>query len=240
MKDTTKRILLIGGSLLVVGGVLYYFFKRNKVSTVTIDEESTVTPETNPSTPTSTAKPSISIPKELNTIAKVKAFQDWMDAKGKGWIKGANDSYYTNGQPNLLKKGSGYGVFGPSTAAVWKVYKNEYLKTLSNASPISTGSSNLDKVLSRFEGSMLTKGSDGKNKVEVYFNSFQYKATFYENGVFGVEKINKLPSNAGYIAPFIASGNYYDGGRKLVVTTGTRAGQTISTNNAWTSLRSLV
>jgi hypothetical protein len=240
MKDTTKRILLIGGSLLVVGGVLYYFFKRNKVSTVTIDEESTVTPEANPSTPTSTAKPLISIPKELNTIAKVKAFQDWMDAKGLGWIKGADGKYYTNGQPNLLKKGSGYGVFGPSTSDVWKAYKSEYLKTLSNTSLVSTGNSNLDKVLARFEGSMLTKGTDGKNKIEVYFNSYQYKATFYENGVFGVEKLDKLPSNAGYIAPFIASGNYYDGGRKLVVTTGSRAGQTISTNNAWTSLRSLV
>jgi hypothetical protein len=245
MKDTTKRYLLIGGSLLVVAGVIYYFYKRNKVSTTSYDDDSSEeTNVTNPSATTPTAtptKPGISIPKELNTIAKVKAFQDWMDAKGLGWVKGADGKYYTNGQPNLLKKGVGYGIFGPSTSDVWKAYKGEYLKTLGGTQTVAkTGNANLDKVLSRFAGSMLTKGTDGKYKVEVYFNSYQYKATFYENGVFGVEKLDKLPSNAGYIAPFIASGNYYDGGRKLVVTTGSRAGQTISTDNAWTSIRSLV
>lgn len=235
MKDTTKRYLLIGGSLLVVGGVLYYFYKRNKISTISVDEQAETT-DNNSSTTTTTPKPTI-------TITKVKAFQDWMDAKGLGWIKGADGKYYTNGNPNLLNKGVGYGVFGPSTSDVWKAYKSEYLKSISSSSSSSTvksGNANLDKVLARFEGSMLTKGTDGKYKIEVFFNSFQYKATFYENGVFGIEKLEKLPSNAGYIAPFIASGNYYDGGRKLVVTTGSKAGQTISTNNAWSSIRSLV
>jgi hypothetical protein len=244
MKDTTKRYLLIGGSLLVVGGIIYYFYSKNKVSTNSDEkkEEEEETTLTNPSATTQTATNSvISIPKELNTIEKVKAFQDWMDAKGLGWIKGADGKYYTNGKANLLNKGVGYGVFGPSTASVWNAYKSEYLKTSSSTQTTpKTGSANLDKVLSRLSGSMLLKGTDGKYKVEVYFNSYKYKATFYENGVFGVEKLTVLPASSGYIAPFIASGNYYDGGRKLVVTTGTRAGQTISTNNAWTSLRSLV
>ena len=54
---------------------------------------------------------------------ETKKFQDWMDTQGK-WVASRDSSgklQYTN-----LNKGSGYGKFGPSTAAAWKKYGGEY------------------------------------------------------------------------------------------------------------------
>jgi cytoskeletal protein RodZ len=60
---------------------------------------------------------------KLDTTAKVKAFQDWMDAQGKGWIN-------KNGKWVLLNKGAGYGNFGSNTQRVWNIFGKDYLKTL--------------------------------------------------------------------------------------------------------------
>jgi hypothetical protein len=49
-------------------------------------------------------------------VNQIKAFQDWMDIKYPGWVKGKN-----------LNKGSGYGNFGPSTEAAWKKYGKEFV-----------------------------------------------------------------------------------------------------------------
>ena len=59
-------------------------------------------------------------PSELNDSTKIKAFQDWMDAQGKGWIE-------KDGKWVLLNKGAGYGNYGKSTDAVWKVYGKDFL-----------------------------------------------------------------------------------------------------------------
>jgi len=60
---------------------------------------------------------------KLDTTAKVKAFQDWMDAQGKGWIN-------KNGKWVLLNKGAGYGNFGTNTKRVWNIFGKDYIKTL--------------------------------------------------------------------------------------------------------------
>lgn len=44
-----------------------------------------------------------------------KAFQDWMDINHPNWVNGKN-----------LNKGSGYGVFGPSTTQAWNKYSGEF------------------------------------------------------------------------------------------------------------------
>lgn len=133
MKDSTKRILLIGGSLLVIGGVAYYFlvYKPNHPKKDDNENEGELPPDETlnnaPSgiTPLGTTK----TPSELNSTDKIKAFQDWMDTIGP-WVKGSDGKY------KLLNKGAGYGTYGPSTAAAWDYYKDTYLK-----SPIHTETS---------------------------------------------------------------------------------------------------
>lgn len=56
-------------------------------------------------------------------INQVKAFQDWLDAKGIKWVKATN-SARNNG--SFLKKGSGYGTFGQSTTNAYKVYGSQW------------------------------------------------------------------------------------------------------------------
>jgi hypothetical protein len=118
MKDSTKRILLIGGSILVLGGIAYYFLvyrKRNKGSNEEIPSDTLPPNEALLDSPISS-----NVPSELNTIDKIKAFQDWMDTIGP-WVKGSDGKY------RLLNKGAGYGTFGPSTSAAWSFYKTAYL-----------------------------------------------------------------------------------------------------------------
>ena len=116
MESKTKRLLLIGGSVIVVAGVAWYFIKqRNKVSESEDDailDDANATPENvTPQTPPAQQN----LPVELNTQDKVKKFQDFMDSIGP-WLKGADGKY------KKLSKGSGYGIAGPSTRAVFNVY----------------------------------------------------------------------------------------------------------------------
>jgi hypothetical protein len=85
------------------------------------------------STETLVPKPVIQIPKELKDANGVMKFQDWLDGTHPGWHK----KYNTLGSDP--KKG--YGKFGPNTSAAYKLYKEEYLKTLTssdnNTAPIN-------------------------------------------------------------------------------------------------------
>jgi hypothetical protein len=139
MKDSTKRILLIGGSLLVIGGVIYYFIKKGRGSnTIAIDE--TAAPQDALTDQIVTTGSTSNTPSELNTPAKIKAFQDWMDTIGP-WVKG------TDGKYRLLNKGAGYGTFGPSTSAAWSFYKSAYLAPVINDEIVISGNSNLKKAV---------------------------------------------------------------------------------------------
>jgi lipopolysaccharide export LptBFGC system permease protein LptF len=144
----TKIILIVGGIVVVAGGIgAYFLFKKPKINKKQEEnknqaenkkEESTVKNQTetqnqpqnsNVNTQVnqvSTNNQSNNISLEnykLDTVDKIKAFQDWMDAQGKGWI-------LKNGKWLLLNKGAGYGNYGSNTARVWKVYGSAYLKSL--------------------------------------------------------------------------------------------------------------
>lgn len=139
MNDNTKRLLLIGGSLIVIGGVAYYFWNKSKANAdknevtdtdgdgILDSEDSTPNGEpgvtvtnpgggnivVNPPSPVST------LPVELNSVEKVKAFQDFMDNVGP-WVKGIDGKY------KKLNKGAGYGIAGPTTKATFNVYGDLY------------------------------------------------------------------------------------------------------------------
>ncbi len=69
---------------------------------------------------------------DKKNTAEVKAFQDWLDAKGLKWV-GATNAALTNGK--ALKRGSGYGTFGPSTTKAYAVYGAEWEATRTSSSP---------------------------------------------------------------------------------------------------------
>lgn len=58
--------------------------------------------------------------------SEIKAFQDWLDAKGLKWVKATNTDL-TNG--SKLNKGVGYGSFGPSTTKAFARYGQEWEAT---------------------------------------------------------------------------------------------------------------
>jgi hypothetical protein len=70
--------------------------------------------------------------------SEIKAFQDWLDAKGLKWVKATNIDL-TNG--SKLNKGGGYGTFGPSTTKAFARYGQEWLAT----QPSGSGASSDDK-----------------------------------------------------------------------------------------------
>jgi hypothetical protein len=140
MKDSTKRILLIGGSLLVVGGVIYYFITRGKGDNEDNTNNETAPPQDVLTDQVIASSSTSNTPSELNTPAKIKAFQDWMDTIGP-WVKGADGKY------RLLNKGAGYGTFGPSTSAAWSFYKSAYLAPAINDEVTISGNSNLKKAI---------------------------------------------------------------------------------------------
>lgn len=137
MKDSTKRILLIGGSVLVIGGVIYYLIKRARSGS---SQQDLTTPPQEVITDQVVASSSSTAPSELNTTAKIKAFQDWMDTIGP-WVKG------TDGKYKLLNKGAGYGNFGSSTSAAWSFYKNAYLTPPINDELTISSNSNLKNAI---------------------------------------------------------------------------------------------
>jgi hypothetical protein len=134
MNKGTKQLLLVGGSLIVLGGIIYYFIKKGRDTGGEIMDETieqavdSTKPEvkTKPQgTPVSKAGKA---PEQLNTVEKVKAFQDWMDKTiKKPWINVDGKWHFLNtGEPNV--KGKGYGNFVPSTAKVWDVFGFRYLQ----------------------------------------------------------------------------------------------------------------
>lgn len=140
MEAKTKKTVLIIASIFVLGGVGYYLYKRkkDKNASESIGEQPT-TDANIATTILGTIAGNVNIPNELNTIEKVKAFQDWMDIKGP-WIKGADNKW------RKLNKGAGYGNYGPATKVVWARFGAEYLANPSVSSPsVSVATSTLFK-----------------------------------------------------------------------------------------------
>lgn len=128
-----NKILIIVTSLVVIGSIGYYFFKKSKKESLgggaeknpSTDEKSeTKTPEqSNPNyNPQNNVEEKYPTAKEfMNTTAKVKVFQDWLDVNYPRWLNGKK-----------LNRGGGYGRFGDNTKLAWNTYKNQYIKTLGN------------------------------------------------------------------------------------------------------------
>jgi hypothetical protein len=145
-KGSSKIFWIIGGLIVIAGGVGAYFLLRkpkeekNETDTDTDTDDKSVDTNTGGGTSVSSYPKA---PAELDTTDKIKAFQDWMDAQGKGWIK-------KDGKWVLLNKGAGYGNYGKSTDAVWKVYGKQYLESIKSGTSVkpsssSSSTSQLDK-----------------------------------------------------------------------------------------------
>jgi len=235
MKDSTKKILLIGGSILVLGGVGFWFYRNSKKK----KEEKRLAEEAaaaaaavaaaaaaaaSQQAPTgnfgegggaTVAGPMTPTPEELNTTEKIKAFQDWMDTIGP-WVKSSSGKYVT------LNKGIGYGSFGPSTQAAWKGYKDRYLSTSANTSEYN-------KFLSLVKEAQIKRNADGQYAVVGLANNKFIE--LYPNGRFWYNGF--VPVGATLVPKNISKGNYSNGGRKMVVQEGAKAGSTFETTSFW-------
>ncbi len=156
MTPKGKKTAIVITSLLAIGSVVGYFvWKHRKNKKLKEEEEESLRLEVEKqkqaddlkNTSTNTINPPKVIVKTPTQVvgsgngmpsspSEIQKFQDWLDAKGLGWV-GATNSTLTNGNP--LKKGGGYGNFGSSTQKAWAVYGAEYLK-LSAPTQTVTGS----------------------------------------------------------------------------------------------------
>jgi len=75
------------------------------------------------------------ITEQLNSVAEVKKFQDYMDTIGP-WVKSPSGGYVK------LNKGRGYGTFGPNTQAAWRVYKDRYMASQGGGANASAPTNN--------------------------------------------------------------------------------------------------
>ena len=149
-KGGSKMIWIIGGLIVIAGGIGAYFLLRKPKDETGTGNEDKPKDETDTTDNKSISQgstqdystPSYTAPAELNSTDKIKAFQDWMDKQGKGWVQ-------KDGKWLLLNKGAGYGNYGKSTDAVWKVYGKDYLASVkagtSNDKPKDDSKSTLEK-----------------------------------------------------------------------------------------------
>ena len=115
-------------------------------STATNTSGSTAT-----STSGSTATSTINVGSfSLNTTAKIKAFQDWMDVNKPLWVldngKYKNLRKGTKSEPNRHISGRGYGSNGTNTQRAWKLFGAEYVRKL-NSFEGNSGFSNFESSL---------------------------------------------------------------------------------------------
>lgn len=217
MKDSTKRLLLIGGSLVVIGGVIYYFYNQSKGEDVIVTDIDEERPEGTASEgATSTANqgssvgvsPAVNLPAELNSADKVKKFQDFMDALGP-WIKGADNKY------KKLNKGTGYGNAGSATKSAFNVYGDLYRVFIVTYPK--------GRVVPR-----LGAGSQPSIDVELsngHIARYQLDKKFVDFG--------KNYGSADNV------GTWSNNGRKLVLTYGPKKG-IISHNSIWDTFKTLI
>jgi hypothetical protein len=210
MESKTKRLLLIGGSVVVIAGVAWYLFGKKKgVEEGDVDIDAAPTDESTPTVTPTQEPPTVVLPVELNSMDKVKKFQDFMDSIGP-WLKG------TDGKYKKLNKGTGYGIAGPSTRAVFNVYGDlyrVYLLTASKARIIPlTGA-----------GSVASVDVDLSNGTIVRYQLDKKFAHF-----------------ASAYGSTLNTGTWSNRGRKVVVNYGAKKGKTIDNTSIWDTLKALI
>lgn len=210
MESKTKRLLLIGGSVVVIAGVAWYLYKQNKGDEsedevlepeISTDSQPTATP-----TPAPNSKP---LPTELNSMDKVKKFQDFMDSIGP-WLKG------TDGKYKKLNKGTGYGIAGPSTRAVFNVYGDLYRVYLLTASKARI---------------IPLSGAGSVASIDVDLS----------NGTIARYQLDKKFAHfASAYGSTLNTGTWSNVGRKVVVNFGAKKGKTIDNTSIWDTLKALI
>jgi hypothetical protein len=76
-------------------------------------------------------------PKEINSIEKLKEFQDWLDTNHSGWV-----SKYKTLNKDIKK---GYGKYGPNTKKAWDMYGKEFLSKKITPKPVQQTTSTENK-----------------------------------------------------------------------------------------------
>lgn len=174
-----KAIWIIASIVLIGGGIGAYFLLRKPKKEG--EEESKEEVDATDKVIGGIGGTKFEIPKELDSEDKIKAFQDWMDAQGKPWIK-VNDKYV------MLNKGAGYGTYGKSTDAVWKVFGKDYLAKKSSLDKSIAPKESKDKPSSADVKSVLkyAKGvteaglnSLNKSQVKTWADAIKNGKTIY-------------------------------------------------------------
>lgn len=139
--STSTKKIIIAVSILAVTGItgflgykLYTKWKKKKdeKDQQLQDQINALTPKDEPKGGSTSG--TTSIPAELNTTEKIKAFQDWCDKNNLLLLPPSS----TIPNWHKLNKGAGYGTFGKNTASAWKVHKNTYLASLGSTSTSTT------------------------------------------------------------------------------------------------------
>ena len=213
-KGGSKMFWIIGGLVLIAGGVGAYFLLRKPKDESNTNTDTSDDGDKDKSTDgggnVGSVSSSVSAPAELNTTDKIKAFQDWMDKEGKGWIE-------KDGKWVLLNKGAGYGNYGKSTDAVWKVYGKQYLDA------VKSGSSDVPAKLKPFVDRKVISAKDIKSSSFGKFVPYSYKSpngntftfNFLENGYFKVLYPKNLADQ--YNKTIAYEGSFEDGGRTMKI-----------------------
>ena len=128
------------------------------------------------------------------------------------------------------------------TQTVTDSTSNAYVpKGTTNNTPY-TGEKTVGNVkLESFSKVPVYLGSEAKKEGDVYYVSFNtskqvstygiMKAQFYNNGRIFIFDVAKKT---------IAKGNYYNGGKKIVITDGKNKGKTIESGSVWTNLLNIL
>lgn len=235
MKDSTKKYLIIGGSILAIGGVIYYFYNQAKKKRLAEEEKKRLEEEaaalaakqqqnqqSGGGSTLSGGLSSSSIPSELNTTEKIKAFQDWMDTVGN-WVKDASGKYVK------LNKGAGYGNYGPSTSSAWNAYGKQYLSSLS-------ASSDYDQVKKNVKEAQEKKSADGTTYLVVPLSNNRF-IELYKNGRFWFNQF--VPVGTGIVPKNLSKGTYSKAGRRMTITEGLGKGTSVETSSFWTTVAKL-
>jgi hypothetical protein len=217
-KGGSKMFWIIGGLVLIAGGVGAYFLLRKpkddtNTNTDTSDDgdkDKSTDGGGNTGSGSGIVSSSVSAPAELNSADKIKAFQDWMDAQGKGWIN-------KDGKWVLLNKGEGYGTYGKNTDAVWKVYGKQYVDA------VKGGSADVPAKLKPFVDRKVISAKNIKSSSFGKYVPYSYKSpngntftfNFLENGYFKVLYPKNLADQ--YKKTIAYEGSFEDGGRTLKI-----------------------
>lgn len=217
MTPTTKKWLLIGGSVLVIGGVVYYFYVQSKKNNDKLNDgsETDETTDENNQGGGSTPKPKPT-PND-NPINQLPVELNSADKVKK--FQDFMDKIGpwvkgSDGKFKKLNKGTGYGIAGPSTLGAYAGYQNLYKVYLR-----SDNKANIIPILGTSPASIDINLSNGTIARYQRDNKFVHFASAYG-------AVNN-------------TGTWSNGGRKLVITFGPKTG-TISKNNMWDTLKSLI